>query len=166
MQTEGEEDLHIVTSFQQGDRLGGVSDERNWASWIVLPLRTGLPLRKHVLSRKGSGFVLHGANFGSPDALPPVPLNQRRPTGGHSTSTRGLSMWTERTRIRQNLASCTRTWPVMAQRSMPLVQFCRLWQTQCASFLQRHPRTLMRKSSIETSFLKRFTGQCHELPAG
>ena len=51
MQTEGEEDLDIVTSFQQGDRLGSVSDERNWASWIVLPLRTGLPLRKHVLSR-------------------------------------------------------------------------------------------------------------------
>ena len=58
--------------------------------------------------------MLHGANCGSPDASTPIPADQRRhaQNGGHSTDSRGVSTWVERTRERQNVASCTRTWPV------------------------------------------------------
>ena len=86
--------------------------------------------RTTVSKDQDSSFI--GADFGSPEALPPVPFNQRRPNGVHSTSTRGLSMWTERPRLRQNLAICTRTWPVMAQMiNAPLSVLSALADAMC-----------------------------------
>ena len=63
---------------------------------------------------KGSGFALRGAKCGSPDASHPIPSDQRRhaQNGEHSTDPRGVSTWVERTRERQNFASCSRTWSV------------------------------------------------------